>query len=117
MKASELQTLLEKLGHPHVLVLGDLILDRYVAGDVERISPEAPIPVLTARNTQEKLGGAGNVAANLRAMEAEVELVGVVGSDSHGRRLVGMLQELGVTTDGCLSDASRPTTEKTRMVS
>jgi D-beta-D-heptose 7-phosphate kinase/D-beta-D-heptose 1-phosphate adenosyltransferase len=117
MQTSELQTLLEHLARPRVLVLGDLILDRYVSGDVERISPEAPIPVLNAKSTQEKLGGSGNVAANLRAMEAEVEIVGVVGNDSHGRRIVGMMQEQGVATDGVVVDASRPTTEKTRMQS
>jgi D-beta-D-heptose 7-phosphate kinase/D-beta-D-heptose 1-phosphate adenosyltransferase len=117
MQTNELQSLLERLARPRVLVIGDLILDRYVSGDVERISPEAPIPVLHAKRSQEKLGGAGNVAANLRAMEAEVDLVGVVGDDSHGRRLVEMLREQGVGTDGVVADGSRPTTEKTRMVS
>lgn len=117
MQASQLQAVLERLARPRVLVIGDLILDRYVSGDVERISPEAPIPVLNAKNTQEKLGGSGNVAANLRAMEAEVEIVGVVGNDSHGRRVVGMMQDQGVVTEGVVFDATRPTTEKTRMVS
>lgn len=117
MQPSQLQAVLERLARPRVLVIGDLILDRYVTGDVERISPEAPIPVLNAKSTQEKLGGSGNVAANLRAMEAEVEIVGVVGNDSHGRRIVGMMQDQGVVTDGVVVDAARPTTEKTRMVS
>jgi D-beta-D-heptose 7-phosphate kinase/D-beta-D-heptose 1-phosphate adenosyltransferase len=117
MNASDLQSVLEQLARPRVLVIGDLILDRYVSGDVERISPEAPIPVLNAKSAQDKLGGAGNVAANLRAMEAECEIVGVVGGDSRGRRLIGMLQDLGVETSGVLVDESRPTTEKTRMVS
>ncbi len=117
MNASDLQSVLEQLARPRVLVIGDLILDRYVSGEVERISPEAPIPVLNAKSAQDKLGGAGNVAANLRAMEAECEIVGVVGDDSRGRRLIGMLQDLGVHTDGVLVDEQRPTTEKTRMVS
>jgi D-beta-D-heptose 7-phosphate kinase/D-beta-D-heptose 1-phosphate adenosyltransferase len=117
LKASELQTILGQLGKPRVLVIGDLILDRYVSGEVDRISPEAPIPVLNATKQLDKLGGAGNVAANLRAMEAEVEIVGVSGDDSRGRRMVGMLEELGVETSGCVFDSSRPTTEKTRMVS
>jgi D-beta-D-heptose 7-phosphate kinase/D-beta-D-heptose 1-phosphate adenosyltransferase len=95
---SELLAALERLGTPRVLIVGDLILDSYVRGEVERISPEAPIPVLRARATEERLGGAGNVAANLRAMEAEVEVVGVLGDDSRGRRLRGMLEELGVDT-------------------
>ena len=115
MRASELQSVLESLGRPSVLVIGDLILDSYVSGEVERISPEAPIPVLNARSTHQKLGGAGNVAANLRAMDAEVELIGVTGDDSRGRRVIGMLDELGVITSGCVTDGGRPTTEKTRM--
>ena len=69
---------LEHLARPRVLILGDLILDRYVAGAVERISPEAPIPVLAATRDEERLGGAGNVAVNLRSMEAEVEVFGVL---------------------------------------
>jgi D-beta-D-heptose 7-phosphate kinase/D-beta-D-heptose 1-phosphate adenosyltransferase len=117
MKAAELQAVLERLARPRVLVIGDLILDRYVSGDVERISPEAPIPVLNARATAEKLGGAGNVAANLRSMEAEVEIVGVVGNDGRGRMLSEMLGSLGVETGGVIADATRPTTEKTRMIS
>ncbi len=117
MKAAELQAVLERLARPRVLVIGDLILDRYVSGDVERISPEAPIPVLNARTTAEKLGGAGNVAANLRSMEAEVEIVGVVGQDGRGRMLSEMLAQFGVVTSGVLADPSRPTTEKTRMIS
>lgn len=117
MNASDLQDVLERLARPRVLVIGDLILDRYVSGEVERISPEAPIPVLNAKSAQDKLGGAGNVAANLRAMEAQCEIVGVVGDDSRGRRLIGMLQDLGVETGGVLVDPARPTTEKTRMVS
>ena len=117
MKAAELQAVLERLARPRVLVIGDLILDCYVSGDVERISPEAPIPVLNARTTAEKLGGAGNVAANLRSMEAEVEMVGVVGQDGRGRMLSEMLAQSGVVTSGVLADPSRPTTEKTRMIS
>jgi D-beta-D-heptose 7-phosphate kinase/D-beta-D-heptose 1-phosphate adenosyltransferase len=116
MKSSELQAVLGQLGKPRVLVLGDLILDRYVTGDVERISPEAPILVLNAKTTHDRIGGAGNVAANLRAMEAEVEVVGVSGDDSRGRRMIGMLEELGVETSGCVFDPQRPTTEKTRMI-
>ena len=116
MKSSELQAVLGKLGHPRVLVIGDLILDRYVSGDVERISPEAPILVLNAKTTHDKIGGAGNVAANLRAMDAEVEIVGVAGDDSRGRRMIGMLEELGAETSGCVFDSARPTTEKTRMI-
>jgi D-beta-D-heptose 7-phosphate kinase / D-beta-D-heptose 1-phosphate adenosyltransferase len=113
---SDLLEALEGLGTQRVLILGDLILDRYVIGDVERISPEAPIPVLAARQIEERLGGAGNVAANLRAMGAEVEVVGVLGSDGRGRRMRDLLDGLGIETSGCVVDDDRPTTEKTRML-
>jgi D-beta-D-heptose 7-phosphate kinase/D-beta-D-heptose 1-phosphate adenosyltransferase len=98
------------------MVVGDWILDRYISGDVERISPEGPIPVLNARHREDRLGGAGNVAANLRALGAEVESIGVLVNDSKGRLLRGMLEELGVETSGCAIDSSRPTTEKTRII-
>lgn len=117
MTRAELFEAVEGLARPRVLIVGDLILDRYVSGDVERISPEAPIPVLAARHMRELCGGAGNVAANLRAMEAEVGLVGVVGDDAPGARLRALLAESGVEAEGVLSDPARPTTEKTRMIS
>ncbi|HVS08387.1 MAG TPA: D-glycero-beta-D-manno-heptose-7-phosphate kinase [Planctomycetota bacterium] len=117
MSSLELKSALETLARPRILVLGDLILDRYITGDVERISPEAPIPVLSARSSEERLGGAGNVSANLRAMEAEVEVLGVLGDDGRARRLRGMLEAIGIECGGCLVDPDRPTTEKTRMLS
>ena len=116
MSTASLQSLVERLGTPRILVVGDLILDRYVTGDVERISPEAPIPVLNARHREDRLGGAGNVAANLRAMEAEVDVIGVLGDDSKGRMMQGMLEELGVDASGCVTDPDRPTTLKTRII-
>ena len=117
MSSHELKGALETLARPRILVLGDLILDRYITGEVERISPEAPIPVLSARSSEERLGGAGNVSANLRAMEAEVEVLGVLGDDGRARRLRGMLEGIGIECDGCVVDPDRPTTEKTRMLS
>src|SRR5437762_13082345 len=105
MNDRELTLLLQRCGQPRVLVVGDLILDRYVSGDVTRISPEAPIPVLTAKRSEERLGGAGNVAANLVAMQARVDVVGVLGDDGWGRALRGLLREQGVETEGCVVDA------------
>jgi D-beta-D-heptose 7-phosphate kinase/D-beta-D-heptose 1-phosphate adenosyltransferase len=113
----ELLRILDELARPRVLIVGDLILDRYLTGDVDRISPEAPIPVLAARHDEERLGGAGNVAANLVAMEAEVGVVGLVGNDESGQRVRELLAALGVDTDGCVTGADRPTTEKIRLVS
>jgi len=117
MNLLELESVLATRGTPRVLIVGDLILDRYVSGDVARISPEAPIPVLTAKRSEEKLGGAGNVAANLVAMGAKVEVAGVLGDDGWGRALRALLDELGIETGGCCVDATRPTIQKTRMMS
>lgn len=117
MNSQDLKRIIGGLGSPRILIVGDLILDRYVSGDVGRISPEAPIPVLRARHTQERLGGAGNVAANLRAMEAEVEVLGVVGRDERGDLLLSLLEGIGVETGGTLTVPGRPTTQKTRMMS
>ncbi len=117
MKNKELSAILNELGRPRVLIVGDLILDRYISGAVNRISPEAPIAVLEARHEETRLGGAGNVCANLRSMEAEVEVLSVVGEDKRGVRLIHMLQEIGVETSGIFTEENRMTTEKTRLVS
>lgn len=117
MNLRGLENVLATRGTPRVLIVGDLILDRYVSGDVARISPEAPIPVLTAKRSEEKLGGAGNVAANLVAMGAKVDVVGVLGEDGWGRALRALLEELGIETSGCAVDSTRPTIQKTRMMS
>jgi len=115
--STKLELELARLGRPRVLIVGDLMLDRYVVGEVSRISPEAPIPVLSATGSEEKLGGAGNVAFNLRSMDVEVELVGVMGDDSWGRKLSSILEGAGISTDGLVVDGDRPTSLKTRMVS
>lgn len=117
MTQAALREALDRLGRPRLLIVGDLILDRYVSGEVSRISPEAPIPVLLATRREERLGGAGNVAANLCSLDAEVALIGVVGDDASGRDLLGLMQSMGVDVDGCVRDATRPTTVKTRMIS
>lgn len=114
---TRLEELLAGLQQPRVLIVGDVIMDRYVMGDVSRISPEAPIPVLGARTAELRLGGAGNVAANLRAMGAEVSVVGVVGNDGLGRAMREEFEKEGVECEGLVIDPTRPTIEKTRMIS
>ncbi|HUC10167.1 MAG TPA: D-glycero-beta-D-manno-heptose-7-phosphate kinase [Stellaceae bacterium] len=104
------------LGRAHVAVIGDVMLDRFIYGDVERISPEAPIPVMRVDRTDEMLGGAGNVAANIASLGAHVRLVGLVGEDEAGaavRRLVG---DLSRSTATLVGRESGPTTIKTRVV-
>lgn len=103
-----------------LLLVGDLMMDEWVFGSVGRISPEAPIPVVTMPLTPDarahKPGGAGNAAAVLLALGAKVRAVGVVGADDHGRRLVAELERRGAEVSGVLTDSSRPTTHKLRII-
>ena len=101
-----------------VVVWGDLMLDEFVWGDVTRISPEAPVPVVNIRRESVRLGGAANVLANLIALGAKASVVGVVGRDHAGERLEAALTEAGAqqATAGLVFDESRPTTIKTRII-
>ncbi len=107
---------LERLGQPRILVLGDLMLDRYIWGDAERISQEAPVVLLRADQREERLGGASSVATMLRALEARVHLAGVVGDDNAGQRIRQLLDELCVDQTGVIRDPKRPTTVKERYM-
>ena len=108
--------ILQKLRDRYVLVLGDVMLDEFVWGDVTRISPEAPVPVVDVRRESMHLGGAANVVANLVALGARGAVVGVVGNDAAGRRLQTGLRDLGVQDQYLLVDESRPSTTKTRII-
>src|SRR5713226_10183476 len=108
--SADLIELVQHLGQPRVLVVGDLMLDRYVWGDAERISQEAPVILLHADKREERLGGASSVATMLRALGAKVSLVGVVGNDFDGSRIRQALTDLGIDHDGVLNDADRPST-------
>src|SRR5262245_22225739 len=108
--------LVQKLGRPRVLVLGDLILDRYTWGDAESVSQEAPVILLREERQEIRLGGAANVANMLRGLEADVTLAGVVGNDVDGRELRTELERVGVDCDCVLTDAERPTTVKERFI-
>jgi len=99
----------------HVLVIGDLMLDRYIWGDVERISPEAPVPVVRVAHQSEQPGGAGNVAMNVAAMGAKATLIGFRGDDADGNALEKALVKAGITPD-VISVTSHPTTAKLRVV-
>jgi len=101
---------------PRVLLVGDMILDRYLHGSSDRVSPEAPIMVLTATREEHRAGGCGNVAANLRALGADVTCVAVVGEDESAARVRELLAAAGLRTDGLVVDGSRPTIRKTRVV-
>lgn len=99
-----------------VLVIGDLILDKYVSGSVERISPEAPVPVLVAHQEKMALGGASNVANNLSQFTRRVYLSGIVGEDVAGHQLESLIREAGIHYRG-VTIRGRPTTVKTRFMS
>jgi D-beta-D-heptose 7-phosphate kinase/D-beta-D-heptose 1-phosphate adenosyltransferase len=114
-----MQTLIERLeglGRPRIALVGDFMLDEYVYGSVERISPESPVPVLAVDRAELHAGGAGNVAAAIAALGAQVACVGVVGEDESGRNLRRLLGEAGADIDGLVSWAKAPTTVKTRFV-
>lgn len=107
---------MERLGTPRVLVVGDLILDRYIWGDAERISQEAPVILLREDRQETRLGGAANVANMLRGLDAEVTLAGVVGSDADGKLVAEELAYAQVDCSALVTDADRPTTCKVRFM-
>src|SRR5439155_17997161 len=114
--SADLIDLVQRLGQPHVLVVGDLMLDRYVWGDAERISQEAPVILLHADKREERLGGASSVATMLRALGARVGLAGVVGADGNAARIRQLLTALEIDQEAVLTDAERPSTVKERYI-
>jgi D-beta-D-heptose 7-phosphate kinase / D-beta-D-heptose 1-phosphate adenosyltransferase len=108
--------LVQHLGQPRVLVVGDLMLDRYVWGDAERISQEAPVILLHADRREERLGGASSVAAMLRALGARVSLAGIVGADADGARIRRMLLDLAIDHEAVVAVNDRPSTVKERYI-
>lgn len=112
----ELIKALPRLVDRDVLVVGDLMLDEYIWSTVSHISPEAPVPVAEVTSTAYVPGGAGNVARNIKALGGKVHLIGVVGKDSSGERLLRELKQLQIGTEGILIDKSRPTTLKSRII-
>ncbi len=99
-----------------VLVVGDLILDEFIWGKVSRISPEAPVPVVWVDSENFMPGGASNVANNIRSLGGEVYLAGIVGADTRGEVLRGLLRKKGIHCEGIFTDSERPTTQKTRVI-
>ncbi len=110
-------SVIDRLAHANVLVVGDVLLDRFIDGKVSRVSPEAPVPVLRNGSSRALLGGAGNVAANLLSWGATVTLVGVVGSDAAADELRGLCAGFHRLTPGFVVDPDRPTTVKARYLS
>lgn len=113
---SDIQEFLSDLDSQHVLVVGDVMLDRYLWGSVDRVSPEAPVPVVQLQRQTERAGGAANVAMNLAGLGTETTLIGGIGKDASGTRLKALLRDAEVRTDALIHVADRPTTTKTRVV-
>ncbi|MBI2804725.1 MAG: D-glycero-beta-D-manno-heptose 1-phosphate adenylyltransferase [Planctomycetes bacterium] len=114
--SKDLVDLVQNLGAPRVLVVGDVMMDRYVWGDAERISQEAPVILLRADRREERLGGASSVATMLRALGAKVQLAGIVGNDHDAGRIRQMLTDLSIDHEAVITDVDRPSTVKERYV-
>ncbi|MDW8242111.1 MAG: D-glycero-beta-D-manno-heptose 1-phosphate adenylyltransferase [Thermogemmata sp.] len=113
---NELITLLQNPRRPNILVIGDIMLDRYIWGNAERISQEAPVILLRADYKEERLGGAGSVASMLQALDVQTHLIGVIGQDEVGERVLKLLEQKGIEATAVLHDPSRPTTLKERYI-
>lgn len=110
------QDLAARLGGRLVLIIGDLMLDHFVIGRVDRISPEAPVPVVQFDREEYRLGGAANVAQNVAALRGRVEMIGVTGQDTDAARMLEELDRLGIGANGLVTDPLRRTTRKLRVV-
>lgn len=115
-RVMELSLALERLIHPRILVVGDVMLDRYVCGDVGRVSQEAPILILNADQQEDRLGGAANVANMLSALEAQVTVAGITGNDTDAEILRGLLRTSDIDSQALFNTADRRTTVKQRFV-
>src|SRR5215468_5298816 len=116
MNYQRVQQIISKFSDLRIVTLGDLMLDEFIWGEARRISPEAPVPVVEVKRETWHLGGSGNVVSNLLELGARAIPIGVVGNDEAARRLRERLAELQTETAGIITDSSRPTTRKTRVV-
>jgi D-beta-D-heptose 7-phosphate kinase/D-beta-D-heptose 1-phosphate adenosyltransferase len=116
LDARRLAKLVHAFREVRLLVLGDVVLDEYLWGDVERVSPEAPVPVVHVQRESQVLGGAGNVVRNVVALGGACSFASAIGDDRAGDRVLELLEEQGVSQDGVVRVAGRPTTRKTRVV-
>lgn len=112
----DIDKLFNDFSQQRVLVIGDIMLDEYIEGDVTRISPEAPVPVVSVTNRKKRLGGAANVAFNLKQLGADAILCSIRGNDSQGEWMHNYLDSIGLSNKGIFIDMDRPTTRKTRII-
>jgi rfaE bifunctional protein kinase chain/domain len=111
-----LQQIFQSFNTLSVLIIGDVMLDSYIWGAVERISPEAPVPVVTVKKKDYRLGGAGNVALNVQSLGAKPVLCSLIGDDDEGKKLLQCLDDNGISKEGIVISQDRPTTVKTRVI-
>ena len=116
MDIKRFHALAEQFSQKHILVMGDLMLDSYMWGQANRISPEAPVPVVSVKEVTHNPGGAANVGWNIASLSAKVTMAGVVGNDSHGEQLLTLMSERGMNVESVIRDTNRPTTVKTRVI-
>ena len=112
----KLEKRIDAFSQVHLLVMGDVVLDEYLYGEVDRVSPEAPVPVVHVRRESVLLGGAGNVVRNIVALGGRCSFCSVVGNDADGDRVLELIEQLSVPTDAIVRVEGRPTTRKTRVV-
>jgi rfaE bifunctional protein kinase chain/domain len=116
LDATRARELVGRFPSRRIIVVGDVMLDRFLIGRVSRMSPEAPVPVVVYDHDEYRLGGAANVAHNVRALGASVEVIGVIGTDESAGRLQAELAVRGIHSAGLIADSGRRTTTKTRVV-
>jgi rfaE bifunctional protein kinase chain/domain len=117
VKKDNIEDIFSKFSEINVLIIGDAMVDSYLWGNIERISPEGPIPIVTITKQENRLGGAANVALNIQALGATPILVSVIGEDEKGRIFTQLMNENNLINDGLFTDLTRMTTAKTRIIS
>lgn len=115
-KSQNIQHLFKSFSSLHVLIIGDVMIDAYLWGKVDRISPEAPVPIVSVSKKENRLGGAANVAINVQALGGTPILCSVIGNDTNARDFIELLQQLDMPSEGILQSPDRPTTVKTRVI-
>ena len=116
MDLSEVIKIVDSFRNKKICIIGDLMLDKYIYGDVERISPEAPIPVVKISSQSFSPGGAGNVANNIASLEGLAFIVGIIGQDPSGESLLLAFKERNINTEGIIVDSTKKTIEKIRVI-
>lgn len=112
----DFKQVVEQFKQKRILVIGDVMIDSYLRGNVNRISPEAPVPIVSLQKDEDRLGGAANVAINLVAMGATAIICSVIGKDKSGEKMIDLLAENSISSEGLIFSSSRQTTVKTRII-